>query len=134
VPPDGLEGTGFQPVMGPAGCRSQHENSARVLRRLRQAIALSQRNRVAPTAGSSPVYLAALKRDPALRVSRRNPDYWLIAQHVLDMFFAYQAGLAEAARALHLSTGQLVAFLQRDPKLWEQTNRLRNAFGHRPLR
>ena len=114
--------------------RSQHENRSRALRRLRQAIALSQRNRVDPTTGSLPAYAAALARWPGLRINRRAPDYWLIVQHVLDVLFACQAGLAEAARALHLSTGQLVAFLRRDPKLSEQANRLRSAFGRGPLR
>jgi len=114
--------------------RSQHENRARALRRLRQAIALSQRSRVEPGGPPPEFFAAALERDRSLRVNRRHPDYWLIIQYVLDVLFAWRGRVQAAAGGLGISTGHLVRFLKNDAKLWEQVNRLRRAFGHRPLR
>jgi len=114
--------------------RSQHENRARALSRLRRAIALTQRSPVDPAALPPESYSVALQCDATLRVNRRHPDYWRIVQYVLDVFVSYQAGVSDAAKTLHLSTGQLVRFLKSEPKLWEQTNRLRAQFGHPLLR
>jgi hypothetical protein len=33
-----------------------------------------------------------------------------------------------------VSTGNLIDFLQTDPKLWQEANRLRAAFGHKALK
>ncbi len=114
--------------------RSQHENKARALRRLRQMIALTQRNRIDADAGPPPFYAAALKRDRSLHVNQRHPDYWLIVQHVLDVLHASRAGMAEAAERLNISTGQLVRFLKDDAKLWEYANHMRQTFGQAALR
>jgi hypothetical protein len=96
--------------------RSQHENRARALRRLRQAVALSQRNRIQPQDAAPAFYRDAL------------------VQHVLDVLFACRASVGDAADALGISTGHLIRFLKEDPKLWEQANRLRKESGHPPLR
>lgn len=108
--------------------RSQHENRARALVRLREAIALNQRNRFDPTAAQPAFYAAALERDPGLRVNRRHADYWLIVQHVLDVLSACGARVSEAAAALNLSTGHLIRFLQENDKLWDRANRMRQEF------
>jgi hypothetical protein len=114
--------------------RSQHENRARALRRLRQAVALSQRNRIQPQDAAPAFYRDALKRDPGLRVNAKHSDYLHIVQHVLDVLFACRASVGDAADALGISTGHLIRFLKEDPKLWEQANRLRKESGHPPLR
>jgi hypothetical protein len=114
--------------------RSQHENRQRALRRLREALALAQRNPVAAGEVMPGFYAEALQRDASLRVSRRHPDYWLVIQHILDVLAACRGGMAEAAARLGLSTGQLVRFLKADSKLWERTNRLRQEFGRSLLR
>ena len=41
---------------------------------------------------------------------------------------------SDAARLLGVSTGNLIDFLQTDPKLWEQANALRQRFGQKPLK
>ena len=53
---------------------------------------------------------------------------------VLDVLQAVQARVGEAAAALGVSTGNLIDFLETDPKVWEQANQLRSRFGHKPLR
>lgn len=114
--------------------RSQHENRARALRRLRHAIAVNLRNPV-PGDGKPPgFYTAALARDASLHVNPRHPDYLLIIQHVLDVLSGRGASVGEAAEALRISTGQLVRFLSQDPEAWAEANRLRKQFGHGPLR
>lgn len=108
--------------------RSQHENRARALRRLREALALNLRNTVEPGGPLPEFFTSALKRAPALHVSPKHPDYLLIAQHVLDVLAAQRGSVAEAAEALGISTGQLVRFLKDDPHLWPHANRIRWEF------
>ncbi len=114
--------------------RSQHENKARALRRLRQAIALNLRSDVGREESPPEFYLHVLADAPGLHLSTRHPDYWPIVQYVLDVFVAHEAAVAETAAVLQISTGQLIRFLKDDPKLWEQANRLRRQFGRQPLR
>ena len=42
--------------------------------------------------------------------------------------------LVPAARHLGLTTGNLVHFIQDDPKIWDQANRIRAAYDCKPLR
>lgn len=114
--------------------RSQHENRARALGRLRRAIALTQRNPVEPASPPPDFYAAALRRDPSLHVSTRHEDYCLIIQHVLDVLHANRARVADTAAALQISTGQLIRFLAEDPDLWEHAGRIRRECGQSPLR
>ena len=50
--------------------------------------------------------------------------------------YALVAALAfgEAAVLLGVSTGNLIAFLETDPKLWQQANLLRQRCGQKPLK
>jgi len=45
-----------------------------------------------------------------------------------------QARVSDAARALGISTGNLIDFLQTEPKVWEQANLLRQRHGHKALK
>lgn len=114
--------------------RSQHENRARALRRLREAIALTQRQPIDTTAGLPAFFTNALARAPGLRVNTRHADYYLIVQLVLDLLAATQGSVADAATAMGLSTAQLTRFLHCDPKLWAQANHIREEFSLGPLR
>jgi len=114
--------------------RSQHENKARATRRLREAIAMTQRNPVRPGDPPPEFFVSALSRDSGLRVNRKNPDYYHVVQHVLDMFFACEGSVADTARSLGISTGHLIRFLKNDDTLWEHANRLRQGFNHSALR
>jgi hypothetical protein len=113
--------------------RSQHENRARALLRLREAIALGRRNTIDP-AGPPPACVAeALARNAGLRVSRRNPDYFKVVQYVLDVLAAKGGSVADTAAIVGVSTAQLVRFLRCDVKLWAEVNRMRAESGQRPL-
>jgi hypothetical protein len=120
--------------------RSQHENRARALRRMRQALFLklrddlSEQDRMAEALAAHPDY--AFARDAAGRLSlgRKDPRYWPAVGVVLDVLQAFEARVGDAAAALSVSTGNLVDFLQSDDKVWEQANQLRSRFGQKPLR
>ena len=120
--------------------RSQHENRARALRRLRRAIYLEIREELAAgalTGGdmlNHPAYKDARGPDGRLVLRKKDPRFWPVAGVVLDVLQATSARLGEAGEALGISTGNLVEFLRTDPKLWEQAGHLRARFGQKPLR
>jgi hypothetical protein len=120
--------------------RSQHENRARALRRLRQALFVKLRDDL-PAEGLTPEALQAREdyrevrgRDGRLDLGRKDSRFWPTAGLVLDVLQALEARVSEAAAALGVSTGNLIAFLRTDPKVWEQANHLRARFGLKPLR
>ncbi len=120
--------------------RSQHENRARALRRLRQALYLKIRDDL-PAASLRPESLQQLEdyqeaRQPngRLDLGRRDPRFWPAAGIVLDVLAAVHGRVSEAAAALGISTGNLIDFLAVNPKVWEQANHLRSRFGQKPLR
>ena len=114
--------------------RSQHENRARALRRLRQALYLQIRD--PPPEGSAAEYAevaAARTAEGRLDVGRKDARFWPAAGVVLDVLTACEARLSEAAEALGITTANLVEFLRTDAKVWQRTNEYRTAFGHKPL-
>jgi hypothetical protein len=120
--------------------RSQHDNKAKALRRLRQALFLELRETM-PRSSLTPEGIAAIPdyaeaRDGAgrLHLSLKNPRFWLAAGVVLDVLAAVEAKVGEAAELLGVSTGNLIDFLEADPKLWQQANRWRAKCGQKPLR
>jgi hypothetical protein len=120
--------------------RSQHENRARALRRLREALYLKLRVPQAP-ADLMPDRLAALAdygaardSDGRLHLSRKDPRFWPAAGVVLDVLEAVEARAADAAAALGTTTANLIDFLRADDKLWQEANHLRQRFGHSLLR
>ncbi len=115
--------------------RSQHENRARALRRLRQAIALDVRRPVDLTDFAVPETVhACLGRDGRFCVSVRNQRYWPCIQAVLDLLDAVDGQVGEAARRLGVSTAALSSLLTRDGKVLAAANRIRQDRGRRPLR
>lgn len=120
--------------------RSQHENKAKALIRLRQALYIDRRDEL-PLAARTPDAIAAHPdyheaRDPVgkLNMNARNPRFWPAVGVVLDVLNAVEARVADAADLLGISTGNLIDFLQTDPKVWQEANRLRTVYGHKPLR
>jgi hypothetical protein len=119
--------------------RSQHENRARALRRLRQAIYLQVRDSLGsedlnPQAlAARPDLQGAIASDGRLHVGRKAPCFWPAAGLVLDVLQAVGARVSVAAETLGISTANLVDFLQVDVKLWQQANWLRARFGQKPL-
>jgi hypothetical protein len=120
--------------------RSQHENRARALRRLRQALYLRIREEVPPEAldpnalARCPDWQDARNDDGRLSLGRKDPRFWPAAGIVLDVLNSVGARVSDAAAALGISTANLIDFLTTDPKVWEQANQSRTRFGLKPLR
>lgn len=120
--------------------RSQHENKARALRRLRQALFLKLREPIAEEErtpeklAARPDFGSVRDKEGRLHLSVKDARFWPAVGVVLDVLLAVEARLSEAARILGTSTANLGDFLKSDDKVWEQANQLRLQFGHRPLR
>ena len=119
--------------------RSQHENRARALRRLRQALYLKVRDELdlkcltAEALAARAGYKAARNAAGRLALGRKDPRFWPAVGVVLDVLLAVGARVSDAAAALGLTTANLIAFLQTEPKVWEQVNILRSRFGQKSL-
>ena len=120
--------------------RSQHENKAKAAHRLWQALFLHLRDPLPPEAltpeavAAHPDYADARDAGGRLHMNPKNPRFWPAVGVALDVLHALQARVGDAAEVLGVSTGNLVDFLQTDPKVWQEANRLRTVFGHKPLR
>ena len=124
--PTGLVGQGTE-------SRSQHENRARALQRLRERLALELRGPVPASGYEPPAELRALFGDGA-RPGRRDPARLLGIRALLDLFVARECSVSETAADAGVSTGQLSRFLLADDALARTVNELRKARGLRPLR
>ncbi len=91
--------------------RSQHENRAKALRRLRHALFLQVRDAVDGD-GVLPAVAAARTRAGRLDVGRKDARFWPAAGAALDVLDAHAGRVAEAAAALGVTTANLVAFLR----------------------
>jgi RF-1 domain len=114
--------------------RSQHENRARALKRLRQALFLKLREPVSVELSQNEALRSALEGNGRLHLGRKDPRFWPLVGLVLDVLAAMEARVSEAAAALGISTGNLIDFLQIEPKVWEHANMLRARAGQKPLR
>lgn len=121
--------------------RSQHENKAKALTRLRREFFLKLRRDLAAEMLVEDGLVEHADLAPARgkdgRVhlaSAKDPRFWPLAGLALDVLVACQGRVAEAAAALGLSTGNLIDLLQTDDKLWQQANVYRAQFGHAHLR
>ena len=112
--------------------RSQIENRARALRRLRQALALRVRHPV-PAAGAPEAVRNCVGRDGRLRVGQRDARYLAAAAAVLDVLLATRGRVSDAAERLGLTTGNLSSFLTADTDLLVEANRIRSGFDLHPL-
>ena len=112
--------------------RSQQRNKTNALRRLRHRMAVELRNAVE---GSShlPEELAPFFSQARLHCSLREEAYPSVLGLVLDVIEANGGAIAESARQLNVTTGNLVGFLQRDDQSLEAVNRLRKRNGLVPL-
>jgi hypothetical protein len=120
--------------------RSQHENKAMALKRLWRGLFLHLRDEL-PAEARTPEAIAALPdfanardKDGRLHLSAKNPLFWPAVGVVLDVLTACESRVADAATLLGTSTGNLVDFLQTEPKVWQEANRIRAVFGQKALR
>lgn len=114
--------------------RSQAQNRAVALARLRRAIALELRRPVALDAYHPPPALERILPRAPQRVGPRHREFWTGAQHLLDVFEAFNASLADTAAAIGVSTNQLARLFAAEPHLLRAANVLRSAQNLPPLR
>jgi RF-1 domain len=120
--------------------RSQYENKARALKRLRRALYLKlrepveQQERTPERLAQRADYGPARDAEGRLHLGAKDSRFWPAVGVVLDVLAAVEARLSEAAESLGTTTANLGDFLKTDEKVWEQVNQLRAQFGHKPLR
>lgn len=114
--------------------RSQHENKAKALRRLRRAVYLHLRDDPPTAPADHPDFAPARGADGRIHLSAKDARFWPAAGVALDVLKANGGQLRPAAEALGVSTANLGDFLAADPKLWQEANRLRTEAGLKPLR
>lgn len=115
--------------------RSQHENRARALRRLRERIALGLRRPVELDGYTPPDALRDLfPQGKRQATGRRDARYLVGIQALLDLFVAGGCALAETAQRIGVSTGVLSRFVLADERVRRTVNALRRERGLRPLR
>jgi RF-1 domain len=110
--------------------RSQHENKARALRRLRQTIWLDVRE---PLNLDHPALANARDGDGRFAVGKRDPNYLPAVAVILDVLDSTKAALRDAAALLGTTTANLVHFLGADDRVWRATNTLRARHHQTPL-
>jgi hypothetical protein len=113
--------------------RSQAENRARALKRLREALALRLRRPVAEE-GVPAAIQACIDKRGRLAVGRRDARYLPAAAIVLDVLVLLKGSVADTASRLGITTGNLSAFLTADDALMAEANRLRAALKLKPLK
>jgi hypothetical protein len=120
--------------------RSQHANKAKALVRMRQALYLHWRDPL-PAERLDPESLAlhpelapARDGEGRLHIGVRDPRFWPAVGIVLDVLTAVAGQVSTAAELLGTTTANLIDFLQTDPKLWQEANRIRLACGLKGLK
>lgn len=113
-----------------AQCQDHRErlrNRVDALRALRLALALHLRG------GTDPAWLDPYRRGRQLGLGANAQDYHLAVACALDALERAGGELAAAARALAVSSSQLVRLLTADKAVHQAANAMRAAQGHGPL-
>jgi hypothetical protein len=107
--------------------RSQHENRAVALQRLRKALALKRRE---PAPDGIPDAVAnGLDKGRRLRIGHKDARYLPAVAVVLDILAAHEGRVSDAAKQLGMTTGSLSAFLTADDDVLVEANLLRTQHG-----
>ncbi|GLU16328.1 hypothetical protein SLE2022_327670 [Rubroshorea leprosula] len=122
--------------------RSQHMNRASALARLRTQLALKVRNKVDLDSYSPPLELLCILPPASTirgsecgpQIGPKNPKFVLGMQALLDLIFAVEGSVSEAAKLLGLSTGALSRLILSDDSLRMAVNELRASKGMKPLK
>lgn len=114
--------------------RSQHENKAKAVKRLHQALFLHLRDPLPDSPATHPEFAAAVTEAGRLDVSPKDPRFWPAVGIVLDALAASSGQVSTTAETLGITTGNLIDFLQTHPKLWQESNRIRIECGQKALK
>lgn len=110
--------------------RSQHENKARALKRLRLAIALQVRRSVEIDGYvPSEMLRSCVNRAGKFSIGKRDQRYPSVVWEILDLLFACGVQVSTAAEKLGLSTANFSSVLRNDPAVWRRVNELRKDAG-----
>jgi len=123
--PTGLESVAVE-------SRSQHENRARALKRLRVTIALEAREPLSGAAleGYQPSEaIAGRMRGQRIEIATKNPAYPEVVAEVFDVIEGHGWRLSDAAPAFGISTAALGRFIEGDPVVFRAANERRAALG-----
>lgn len=111
--------------------RSQHQNAANALLRLREAIAIRFRIPL-PEVHQWPDTVRIQNR--RLRVSEKNAAFLPVLAVALDALDAFEGSPAAAAEYLNVTTSSFVRFLADHDLAWREANRIRARHGQPPLK
>jgi RF-1 domain len=117
--------------------RSQLENKAHAVRRLRSAIALEVREPISLDTYAPSPRLAAFVAGgtaPLGARTRVTGEYWAAYAELLDLLVAGELEIAATAQRLGISTGALSKLLLHDEQVFRTVNDLRRGRRMRPLR
>ncbi|XP_045818912.1 peptide chain release factor 1 isoform X2 [Trifolium pratense] len=120
--------------------RSQHMNRASAIKRLRALIALKVRKPVDLDAYSAPRELLQILppkssirgSDIGSQIGPNNPKFAMGMQALLDLIFAVEGSVADAAKYLGLSTGAVSRLILSDDSLRKEVNDLRASKNRDP--
>jgi hypothetical protein len=98
--------------------RSQHENKAKALKRLRQRFWLALREPILEPPG-----------EVTLHLGRKDERFWPTVGLVLDALQHFEAQVSTTAQYLDTTTGSLIDFLEIEDTVWTEANRLRQQHG-----
>jgi hypothetical protein len=111
--------------------RSQHENKAAALRRLREALAAYAR-RPLPNAVEWPASVQIA--DGVLKLASNNPAIPHVIGLVLDALHACGGKTSDAAACLGITAASMTRFLSEHHGAWAEANRIRRRAGLPALR
>lgn len=117
--------------------RSQHENKARAVKRLRGHLACDLRVPVELEAWTASPRLTALVAGGAARLgekTRQTAEFWAAMALLLDLVFACGAEVALTAERLGVGSAALAKLLTADEQVLRTVNQERARRGLRPLR
>ncbi|KAK9073441.1 hypothetical protein SSX86_007765 [Deinandra increscens subsp. villosa] len=122
--------------------RSQHKNRASALTRLRSLLALKVRNTIdLETYKPPPELLQILPAKSTIRgsdcgpqIGPNNSKFASGMQALLDLIFAVDGSVSDAAKKLGLSTGALSRLILSDDSLRQAVNEFRTTKGMKPLK
>jgi hypothetical protein len=136
--------TGIRLLHSPTGItaeafekRSQGENRAKAIARLRLKLAIEVRtpSKHAGERESSPSAIWIKHRKGSrLSIRGEHPDYPAMLTELLDRWCHYDLELRPTAESLGTTPSQLIRFLQKEPAALDHVNRKRGERGLRPLR
>ena len=117
-----------------AESRSQHDNRAKALRRLRLTIALALRESVDLSTYARSETLASRIRGANIEVAERNEAYPAVVAELFDVLEAAGWRLSEVPASLGLTTAAIGRFLEGDAHVFRVANERRVALGLGALR